>query len=131
MFDYSRRVTMAILLLCMVTLLPTLHSVLYLGFRLQSVVPHNDEVSRYQKRLHPLREALPQRGVVGYAGDDGKEYHIIQYALAPLLVDDSPNHPLVIDIVDVADADGARCKKYENLVLVFDSGDGVCLFRAG
>jgi hypothetical protein len=130
MFDYSRRVIMAILLLCMVTLHPTLHSVMYLVFRVQSVVSDNDEVSRDQKRLLLLRYALPRNGVVGYVGDPGKEHRLTQYALAPLLVDDTPNHPLVIGNFDEADADGARCK-YKGLVPIFDFGHGVCLFQAG
>jgi hypothetical protein len=133
MFDYSTRVLVAILLLCMVALLPTLRSVIYLGFRLQSVVSDNDEVSRVQKRLLLLRYALPRNGVVGYVGDPGdhgKEHRLTQYALAPLLVDDTPNHPLVIGNFDEADADGARCK-YKGLVPIFDFGHGVCLFQAG
>lgn len=129
MFDYSTRVLVAILLLCMVALLPTLRSVIYLGFRLQSVLSDNSEVTVTQKRLHLLREALPGHGVVGYIGDRGKEYRLVQYALAPVLVDATPNHRLVIGNFDEA-ADVARCDD-RNLILIFDFGDGVCLFRGG
>jgi hypothetical protein len=132
MFDYSRRVIMAILLLCMVILLPTIHSVMYLTFRLQSVVSDNDEVSRHQKRLLLIRYNLPRYGVIGYVGDrgdPGKEYRLTQYALAPLLVDPTPNHALVVGNFNEADADGGRCK-HKGLVPVFDFGDGVCLFQA-
>jgi hypothetical protein len=127
MFDYSTRILMAVILLCMVTLLPTLRSVMYLGFRFQSVLSTNDEVTVYQKRLHLLREALPRHGVVGYVGNRGKEYRLTQYTLAPLLVDYTPNHPFVIGNFPGAVPD--RGCNDKNLILVFDFGDGVCLFR--
>ena len=50
-------------------------------------------------RFLALREALPQRGVIGYIGqsqDSVGHYYLTQYALAPLVVDFSANHSLLI-----------------------------------
>jgi hypothetical protein len=54
---------------------------------------------RSGQRFAALRDALPQRGVIGYIGqskDSVGHYYLAQYALAPLVVDSSPNHSLVV-----------------------------------
>jgi hypothetical protein len=50
-------------------------------------------------RFVALREALPQRGVIGYIGqsqDSVGHYYLAQYALAPLVVDFSSDHRIVV-----------------------------------
>jgi hypothetical protein len=59
-----------------------------------------DEVSvRSDQRFASLKELLPEHGVVGYIGDSGDataDYYLTQYALAPLVVEHSLNHPLIV-----------------------------------
>jgi len=91
---------------------------------------HASEISkRSDERFAALRTELPQRGVVGYVGEAGTpalaDYYLAQYALAPLVVDNSPNHPLVIGNFPGAASDSAWTQK---LQLVTDFGDGLKLF---
>lgn len=72
---------------------------------------------------------LPERGVVGYIGEPGiralEDYYLAQYALAPVVVDHSSEHGLV-----VGNFPGAKAfPPTENLQLVRDFGNGVLLFR--
>ena len=60
-----------------------------------------DEVSLLSdQRFAEMKKYLPSRGVVGYLGDPGNfglpNYYLAQYALAPLVIDRSTNHALVI-----------------------------------
>lgn len=79
------------------------------------------------QRFAELRPLLPQRGVVGYLGAAGAmargDYYRTEYALAPLVVDDSLNHPLVI--VNFPDS---PMVPPANLQLVKDFGNGLALF---
>lgn len=72
---------------------------------------------------------MPERGVVGYIGAPGSpalaEYYLTQYALAPLVVDHSPNHPLVVGNFR---AGTPLSEPPDSLQLVRDFGDGVLLF---
>jgi hypothetical protein len=83
---------------------------------------------RSDQRFAALRSALPKRGVVGYVGAPGTpalaDYYLAQYALAPLVVENSPNHPLVIGNFPP----GTVALASERLRLVKDFGDGVLLF---
>lgn len=85
--------------------------------------------SRSDLRFSALKATLPERGVVGYIGDPGtpalSDYYLAQYALAPLVVDHSSNHALVIGNFPAAPAMSAPPK---DLRLVKDFGDGVLLF---
>ncbi len=82
-------------------------------------------------RFAALKAALPQRGVVGYTGESGTDavvladYYLTQYALAPLVVDRSPNHALVVG--NFPSGRPAQSPS-ENLRLVKDFGNGVLLF---
>ena len=86
---------------------------------------------RADQRFAALKKALPQRGIVGYAGETGPDvvvvadYYLAQYALAPLVVDRSPNHPLVVG--NFPSGPPTRPPS-ENLRLVKDFGGGVLLF---
>ena len=97
------------------------------------VEPSLDEVSRHEKRLEPLKMALPQRGVVGYVTDAAtsseiaKRRSITSYALAPLIVVRGAGHPLVVG--DFTDAAAARRHFGAAPPLREDFGDGVVLFE--
>jgi hypothetical protein len=84
---------------------------------------------RSDQRFAALKASLPTRGVVGYIGDPGAlargDYYLAEYALAPLVVDDSTNHRLVVG--NFPSSAAARSGP-ENLELVKDFGDGVLLF---
>ena len=85
---------------------------------------------RTEQRFSALRAALPERGVIGYVGEPGADamgdYYWAQYALAPLVVEHSPNHRLVVG--NFVSTSAAR-PAFENLHLARDFGNGVLLFR--
>jgi len=86
-----------------------------------------DEVAlRSEQRFFALGTQLPARGVIGYVGESDnrgtEDYYLAQYALAPLVIERSPNHPLVI-----ASFPNSRPVLPENLQLVRDFGNGVLL----
>ncbi|HZQ94857.1 MAG TPA: hypothetical protein VFA67_07595 [Candidatus Sulfotelmatobacter sp.] len=86
----------------------------------------DDTRRRAGQRFEKLRESLPSRGVVGYIGrsEDGPgHYYLVQYALAPLVVDHSARHAIVIGNFPNVRAAALP----ENLKLVRDFGDGVLL----
>jgi hypothetical protein len=81
---------------------------------------------RSGRRFAALREALPQRGVIGYIGqsqDSVGYYYLAQYALAPLVLDFSQNHPLVVGNFPTAPPQNLPV----NLKLLRDFGNGVLL----
>jgi hypothetical protein len=64
-------------------------------------------IAAYESRFDELRDALPARGIVGYATDVPPEkiftnpkatafFYVAQYALAPLIVANDPERELVI-----------------------------------
>ena len=81
---------------------------------------------RSDLRFAALKTALPAQGVVGYVGDSSDpvaDYYLAQYALAPLVIDRSPNHPLV-----VGNFPAAPPATQDHLQLLTDFGNGVLLF---
>jgi hypothetical protein len=62
--------------------------------------PPGDIARRSDLRFAALKSALPVTGVVGYIGEPGTpalaDYYLAQYALAPLVLDQSPSHRLVV-----------------------------------
>jgi len=85
------------------------------------------------QRFPALRSALPERGVVGYIGDPGTpalaDYYLAQYALAPLVVDHSTTHSLVVGNFPASAPTSARMTASSgDLHPIKDFGDGVLLF---
>jgi hypothetical protein len=91
----------------------------------------DDIARRSDQRFSALKSTLPQRGVVGYIGEPGPlalgDYYLTQYALAPVVVDHSPNHDLVIGNFPNSLSPGVP----SNLQLEKDFGSGVLLFVTG
>lgn len=60
----------------------------------------DDIAQRSDQRFAAIKQMLPRDGVVGYVGEPGNsslpDYYLAQYALAPLVVDRSLQHELVI-----------------------------------
>jgi hypothetical protein len=89
----------------------------------------SDVAQRSDRRFAQLKAALPDHGVVGYVGEPATpglpDYYLAQYALAPLVLDHSANHALVIANFPVAPSPGPPSR---DLHLVKDFGNGVLLF---
>lgn len=87
-----------------------------------------DAQQRAGQRFAALRQLLPNNGVVGYVGPPESsalgDYYVAQYVLAPLVVDSSINHPLVIGNFPHSQPSQIP----SNLTLLRDLGDGVLLF---
>lgn len=67
--------------------------------------PSPDGVTEFEGRFAVLRGMLPPKGIIGYMTDPGTppadtnaqaEYHLTQYALAPILVVNSPQQRFVV-----------------------------------
>jgi hypothetical protein len=88
----------------------------------------DDIARRSDQRFSALKGALPERGVVGYIGEPGPlalgDYYLTQYALAPVVVDHSPNHDLVIGNFPNSLSEDVP----SNLRLKRDYGSGLLLF---
>jgi len=88
-----------------------------------------DDISqRSDQRFAALQKTLPKQGVFGYVGESGNsalpDYYLAQYALAPRVIDHSPNHPLVIGNFPSS----RPALPAGNLKLIQDFGNGVLLF---
>jgi len=86
-----------------------------------------DVEQRSDMRFAAIKKALPQRGVIGYIGKPGAltrgDYYLAEYALAPLVVDDSINHSVIL-----GNFPDAPLSAPSTLQLVKDFGNGVALF---
>lgn len=96
------------------------------------------EVRISEERVQAIRRDLPSHGTLGYIADElppnsderlhSHEFFHIQYALAPLILVDSPQYPLVLGDFH-APVNSERIAKLK-LVMVRDYGNGVMLFRS-
>jgi hypothetical protein len=86
--------------------------------------------NRSDRRFAALKAALPPQGTVGYVGESGApvdvlgNYYLTQYALAPLVVENSVKHPLVIGNFPKS----PPSQPPDDLRVIQDFGDGVLLF---
>jgi hypothetical protein len=97
---------------------------------------NNHEISqRSDERFAELKSLLPQRGVVGYVGESGDpesedpgiaDYYLAQYALAPLVIERSPNHHLVVGNFPRSLPSQAPS---DHLRVVKNFGDGLLLYE--
>jgi hypothetical protein len=82
---------------------------------------------RSDQRFAAIKLQLPERGVIGYIGandmDGTADYYLAQYALAPRVIDRSPDHPLVIGNLP---EDSPKILP-PGLALINDFGNGVLL----
>lgn len=88
----------------------------------------DDIAQRSDQRFSALKAVLPQQGIVGYIGDSSSQddYYLAQYALVPLVVDHSPNHPLVIG--NISTPLPPQSLPSARLQLLKDFGHGVLLY---
>jgi hypothetical protein len=93
-------------------------------------ISFDDIAARSDQPFAAVRTQLPNRGIIGYIGESGNsgtaDYYLAQYALAPLVLDRSPNHSLVIGSFPTSSPQFP-----ENLHVIRDFGNGVMLFAVG
>ena len=87
-----------------------------------------DDISKQSdQRFAAVKARLPAIGVIGYAGESGNssipDYYLTQYSLAPLVVDRSTNHAIVIGNFPLSPPSDLP----PNLRLIEDYGNGVLL----
>jgi hypothetical protein len=123
-----RRVKLGILLItlsCFLSIAPYARQ----SPQVHSLVGGNTTPAAYERRFAGLRGVLPAYGVVGYLGDTRYEpanYYLAQYSLAPLLLEHSAEHSLIVGDFDAsAMASGAAWPSH--LMPLQDFGDGVVL----
>ena len=90
---------------------------------------HPDDIAQHsEQRFAAVKAALPQQGIVGYTGDSNSpaDYYLVQYALAPLVVDNSVNHPLVVG--NFSGPQPPQSLPSARLQLLKDFGNGVLLY---
>ncbi|MHB9097115.1 MAG: hypothetical protein ACYC5X_04750 [Syntrophales bacterium] len=122
-------------------------TLLWQSISLTSDLPVKDPVTIHEERIRQLKAFLPASGAVGYVTTvendrifaDEKafrnveflaQYVLTQYTLAPLIVRNSPEFPLVVgNFLDGPPAPGFLEKN--GLVPVKDFGDGLILYRRG
>ena len=96
-----------------------------------------DDVTRYEMRFAKLRPLLPRHGTVGYVTDKeglrdiaaNEKYLYVRYTLAPVLVEDSPRHALVVGNLTQPTTDLQQFLHDKHLALLKNLGDGVLLLQ--
>lgn len=119
--------------------LVSLGSICNLFLRVSDVyasAPAQDGVSEFTSRFDELRQMLPSKGIIGYmsdpeipAGDANAqaEFHLTQYAVAPVIVVASTDQPYVIGNFHSVVSTGSL--KDRGLRLVREFGKGIALFE--
>jgi hypothetical protein len=92
------------------------------------------DIARFDTHVAQVRPSLPPTGIIGYytdftdppGGTDAvREFNLMQYALAPVVIDKSVNQQLVVTSLH----NGQNPIPNRNLRLVRDFGSGVELLR--
>jgi hypothetical protein len=120
-------------------------SLLWQNIRLYPAIPETDPVTIHEARIAQLRPLLPPSGAIGYVTtvENGKifaaektftnveflaQYVLTQYTLAPRIVMNSPDLPLVVgNFIDGPPVSGFLEKN--GLVPLRDLGEGLILYR--
>jgi hypothetical protein len=120
-------------------------NLLWQGIRSYPDMPRTDPVTIHEARIEQLKPFLPASGAVGYVTTVENDqifamekaiknveylaqYALTQYTLAPLIVENSPELPLVVgNFIDGPPAPGFLEKHH--LVPLKDFGDGLVLYR--
>jgi len=138
------RVAAGLLLLVVLTGYAVLN-LLWQNIRLYPGIPETDPVTIHEARIAQLRPLLPASGEIGYITTVENDrifgfeksftnveflaqYVLTQYTLAPRIVRNSPDLPLVVgNFIDGPPAPGFLEK--HGLVPLRDLGDGLILYR--
>jgi len=101
---------------------------------LTKVPPDSDTLNEI--RLAPVKKQLPSQGVIGYVSDDSRieesvawrRYAMTQYALAPLIVERTTEHKLIVGVFKDPDTiPTVAASKNLRVTQIFD--EGVVLFQ--
>lgn len=138
------RLKVGLLLLLGLTLAASLN-LLYQSGKVYPDFLKTDPVTIHERRINQIKSALPQTVSVGYvtAVDNEKifyyerslsnveflaQYILTQYTLAPVIVYNSPDYPLVVgNYIDGSPDPGFLKRKA--LIPVKDFGDGLILYQ--
>jgi hypothetical protein len=92
-------------------------------------------VEAFESRFDDLRQIVQPNSVYGYLSDQAAndasarpEFFLTEYTLAPVIVKDTPNEPLVIANFHNTKPD-QKLLRANNLVLMRDFGNGILLCR--
>ena len=120
-------------------------NLLWQGIRSYPEMPQTDPVTIHEARIEQLKPFLPASGAVGYVTTVENDrifamekaiknveylaqYALTQYTLAPVIVRNSPELPLVVgNFIDGPPAPGFL--ERHRLVPLKDFGDGLVLYR--
>jgi hypothetical protein len=123
-------------------------SALYRDAKSYPELPKTDPVTIHEARIDQIRGALPAgTAAVGYVTSVDNEkiflyertlqdveflaqYMLTQYTLAPVIVHNSPDHPIVVGNYITGAPDPAFLRK-NALAPLRDFGDGLILYRKG
>lgn len=94
-----------------------------------------DEITQFERRLAPVKAALPPRGVVGWTSDVPQQkrqatFILSMYALTPLVVVDSTDPEMIVGVFERPGGIEAFARA-AGATVVRDFGMGVALFRKG
>lgn len=103
------------------------------AYYLNSVRFKGDQTSRYLERFRGVRESMPPRGTFGYISDvterseDRSALFLTQYALAPLVLRESTDLPVVVGNFHRGLPSQEEIRQ-KGLQALFDSGKGIVLY---
>ena len=95
------------------------------------------DIAKYERRFIELRRQLPSRGVIGFTTDVGKNEEredpdarklTAQYSLAPVIIVESLDYPLVAGHFRNPSPD-LETYRQMGLIRLRDFGNGIILFR--
>jgi hypothetical protein len=95
----------------------------------------NFGVAGYEERFEVFRKSVPPRSVLGYVSDnppgdvsEGGEFFLTQYTLAPSIITNSAEQPLVVGNFHTNNPDPAKLSA-KRLMILKDYGHDVFLLR--
>ncbi len=134
-FYYTGRIKFGLIVLILFVLFANT-KYLKQEFRFRKDLIGQDSITLYEQRFEDLKKELPAHGIVGYITnkrceevlnnvDTASRYYLTQYSLSPIIIDNNPDHDLVIGNFDNHHSN----KILENRELVKDFGRGVLLLK--
>lgn len=137
-FDYSKRVTIGIILLFLFAIFTNSKLFMETARRMPKNIG-SDWISSHERRFAELSKLLPSHGLVGYVTDRRpeevfyslrslKEYYLTQYALSPVIVLNSQEPKFIVSNFSTSSA-MSKFLADRKFVLLKNFGDGVALFE--
>ena len=89
-----------------------------------------DKITLFEKRIEPLKEFLPQIGIIGYVSDTNDSLNLayLQYSIIPLVIANDTRRDLVVGyIIDKSKTEDIVQR--EHLSIIKNFGNGLYLFN--